>query len=177
VGKVCRMQSHCAIARITTPIGLVELTADDTVLTGVRIDPTDSGSNHIPAGHALLEAAAEQLQDWFAGKHKTFDLPLAPLATPRGEALRAGIAAIGYGETLTYGQLATQINSAPRAVGQACRRNPFPIIIPCHRVTSAGGQEFYSGGEGPRAKAWLIAFERGKAYPYGQEPHEQHRLF
>jgi methylated-DNA-[protein]-cysteine S-methyltransferase len=62
-------------------------------------------------------------------------------------------------------------------VGQACRRNPFPIIIPCHRVTSTSGREFYSGGEGPRTKAWLIAFEKGKPYPYSQEPHEQHRLF
>jgi methylated-DNA-[protein]-cysteine S-methyltransferase len=169
VGKVCRMQSHCAIARITTPIGLVELTADDTVLTGVRIDPKDSRSDHIPVGHRLLEAAAEQMRDWFAGNRKAFDLPLAPLATPRGEALRAGIAAIGYGETFTYGQLARQINSAPRAVGQACRRNPFPIIIPCHRVTSTSGQEFYSGGEGPRTKAWLIAFEQGKPYRYGSD--------
>jgi methylated-DNA-[protein]-cysteine S-methyltransferase len=169
VDKVCRMQSLCAIARIITPIGLVELTANDRVLTGVRIDPNDNNAGHIPTGHRLLGAAAEQIRDWFAGNRKAFDLPLAPLATPRGEALRAGIAAIGYGETLTYGQLATQINSAPRAVGQACRRNPFPIIIPCHRVTSTSGQEFYSGGEGPRTKAWLIAFEQGKPYRYGSD--------
>jgi methylated-DNA-[protein]-cysteine S-methyltransferase len=110
-----------------------------------------------------------QIQDWFAGKRKDFDLPLAPLSTPRGEALRAGIAAIVYGETLTYGELAARIGSAARAVGQACRRNPFPIIIPCHRVTSAGPQEFYSGGEGPRTKAWLIAFEQGKEYRYGSD--------
>jgi methylated-DNA-[protein]-cysteine S-methyltransferase len=163
------MQSLCAIARIITPIGMVELAADGAVLTGVRIDSADKGSGHVPAGHALLETAATQMHDWFAGKRKAFDLPLAPLATPRGEALRAGIAAIGYGETLTYGQLAAWIGSASRAVGQACRRNPFPIIIPCHRVTSAGAQEFYSGGEGPRTKAWLIAFEQGKEYRYGSD--------
>jgi methylated-DNA-[protein]-cysteine S-methyltransferase len=163
------MERISAIARIATPIGLVELTANDAVLTGVRIDPKDGSAGHIPAGHRLLEAAAAQVWDWFAGNCKAFDLPLAPLPTPRGEALRAGIAAIGYGETLTYGQLAARIGSAPRAVGQACRRNPFPIIIPCHRVTSTGGQEFYSGGEGPRTKAWLIAFEQGKAYPYGSD--------
>lgn len=163
------MQSLCAIARIATPIGLVELTALDHVLTAVRIDPSNNAPSYAPAGHALLEAGVMQIEDWFAGKRKGFDLPLAPLATPRGEALRAGIAAIGYGETLTYGQLAQQIGSAPRAVGQACRHNPFPIIIPCHRVTSAGAQEFYSGGEGSRTKAWLIAFEQGKPYRYGSE--------
>ena len=163
------MQSLCAIARIATPIGLVELTADDRALIGVRINPADKASSHIPAHHRLLQTAAIQMEDWFASKRKSFDLPLVPLGTPRGEALRAGIAAIGYGQTLTYGELAAQIGSAPRAVGQACRRNPFPIIIPCHRVTSTSGQEFYSGGEGPRTKAWLIAFEQGKAYRYGSD--------
>ena len=163
------MQSICAIARIATPIGVVEFTANDAALVGVRIDPVDKGPSHIPLGHGLLQTAAMQMEDWFAGKRKGFDLPLAPLSTLRGEALRAGIAAIGYGQTLTYGELAAQIGSAARAVGQACRRNPFPIIIPCHRVTSAGGQEFYSGGEGPRTKAWLIAFEQGKPYHYGSD--------
>lgn len=167
--KVCRMNRLCAIARIATPVGLVELTADDGVLKGVRIDPTKDSPNYAPAGHAVLEAGVMQIQDWFAGKRKGFHLPLAPLSTPRGEALRAGIAAIVYGETLTYGELAARIGSAARAVGQACRRNPFPIIIPCHRVASAGAQEFYSGGEGPRTKAWLIAFEQGKEYRYGSD--------
>jgi methylated-DNA-[protein]-cysteine S-methyltransferase len=128
VAKVCRMQSLCAIARIATPIGLVELTAGDAVLTAVRIDPSNNSPTYAPAGHALLEAGVMQIADWFAGKRRGFDLPLVPLTTPRGEALRAGIAAIGYGETLTYGALALRIGSAPRAVGQACRRNPFPII-------------------------------------------------
>jgi methylated-DNA-[protein]-cysteine S-methyltransferase len=163
------MERRYAIARIATAIGLVTLTADGSVLTGVRIDPNDNGVTDIPVGHMLLETAANQIQDWFAEKRKAFDLPLAPLRTERGEALRAGIATIGYGQTITYGELANQIGSAPRAVGQACRRNPFPIIIPCHRVTSAGSQEFYSGGEGPRTKAWLIAFEQGKAYRYGSD--------
>lgn len=167
--KVCRMQKISAIARIATPIGMVELTADDAVLISVRIDPLDNSPSHIPVEHKLLQTAATQMQDWFEGKRKDFDLPLAPLSTLRGQALRAGIAAIGYGETLTYGQLAAQLGSAARAVGQACKRNPFPIIIPCHRVTSTGAQEFYSGGEGPRTKAWLIAFEQGKPYRYGSD--------
>ncbi len=163
------MLSLCAIARIATPIGLVVLTATDAVLISVRIDPVNIGPSHIPAGHRLLETAAAQIQDWFAGKRKGFDLPLTPLNTQRGEALRTGIAAIEYGHTLTYGELAERIGSAARAAGQACRRNPFPIIIPCHRVTSAGIQEFYSGGEGQRTKAWLIAFEQGKPYRYGSD--------
>jgi methylated-DNA-[protein]-cysteine S-methyltransferase len=161
------MQSICAITRIATPLGLVQLTATDTHLIGVRIDPIDTGTRDVPRDHPLLQEAAAQIEDWFAGRRQAFDLPVMPATTPRGQALRAGIAAIGYGETLTYGQLAAHIGSSPRAIGQACRRNPFPIIIPCHRVTSAGAQEFYSGGNGPRTKAWLIAFERGQPYTYG----------
>ena len=163
------MQQFSAIARVKTPIGLVELSADASALTSVRIDPSDHRPGYIPAGNQLLECAVEQISEWFAGKRLSFDLPLITLSTVRGEALRAGIASIGYGQTITYGQLAAQIGSASRAVGQACRRNPYPIIIPCHRVTSAGAQEFYSGGEGPRTKAWLIAFEQGKAYDYGSD--------
>lgn len=170
------MQSFCAIARIATPIGVVELTADDHVLIGVRIDPSDHSHSNLPENHPLLRTAVAQMEAWFAGTRKDFDLPLAPLGSARGEALRVGIAAIGYGQTMTYGALAHKIGSAPRAVGQACRRNPFPIIIPCHRVTSAGSQEFYSGGEGPRTKAWLIAFEQGKAYRYCERPCAQPRL-
>ena len=163
------MQKICAIARIATPIGLVELSANDDALTGVRLDPSDRAPGHVPAGNPLLKQAAEQMHEWFLGKRQSFDLPLITLSTPRGEALRAGINGIAYGQTLTYGELAARIDSAPRAVGQACRRNPYPIIVPCHRVTSAGAEEFYSGGEGPRTKAWLIAFEQGKAYAYGSD--------
>ena len=159
------MERVCAIARIATPIGLVSLTADENVLTAVRIDTSESGPGSIPEKHPLLAAAAAQVEEWFAGRRKSFDLPLAPSGTPRGDALRAGIAAIGYGESLTYGELAQRIGSAARAVGQACRRNPFPIIIPCHRVTSAGTKEFYSGGNGVHTKRWLIDFEMNTLPP------------
>lgn len=169
MSKVCRMQSLCAIARIATSIGLVELTATEAVLTSVRIYPSDSSPTYVPANHRLLGTSVKQIEDWFAGARKDFDLPLLELPTPRGNALRAGIAAISYGETLTYSELANRLCSSPRAVGQACKRNPFPIIIPCHRVISAAGKEFYSGGDGPRTKAWFNAFERGEQYHYGSD--------
>jgi methylated-DNA-[protein]-cysteine S-methyltransferase len=95
------MQKISAIARIATPIGCVELRAGDGALTGLRIDPSDTGPSQVPAGHALLETAGRQLEEWFAGKRKGFDLPLVPLTSLRGETLRAGIAAIEYGQTLT----------------------------------------------------------------------------
>jgi methylated-DNA-[protein]-cysteine S-methyltransferase len=164
-----------AIAPVITPIGLIIVTAQNDVLTGLQIASRKTLSEPA-ADHPLLREATRQIEDWFAGKRSSFDLPLQPMPSPRGEALRAAIAAIPFGQTLTYGGLATKIGSAARAVGQACRRNPFPLIIPCHRVVSSGGTEFYSGGDGPRTKAWLTAFEQGKAYDYDTIPHEQHWL-
>jgi len=144
---------HAALA---TPIGLVRVHARDR-LESVTIVPD---GEEVAAATALLRAALEQLSDYFAGHRTAFDLPLAPSATPRGEALRAAMAAIPFGETRTYGEAAHRIGSSPRALGGACRRNPFPVIIPCHRVISASGAQFYSAGAGPSTKAWLLAHER-----------------
>lgn len=65
------------------------------------------------------------------------------------------------GETVTYGALARTHESAARAIGGVCRTNPFPIVVPCHRVVSAGKTDYYSAGTGPTTKAWLLAHERG----------------
>jgi len=89
-----------------------------------------------------------------------FTLALAPAATPRGRALRDGMVAIPYGDTASYGDLARRLGSAPRAVGQACARNPFPIVVPCHRVLGAGGAlGHYSAGDGAATKRWLLDHE------------------
>ncbi|HWL46290.1 MAG TPA: methylated-DNA--[protein]-cysteine S-methyltransferase, partial [Sphingomonadaceae bacterium] len=91
-----------------------------------------------------------------------FALPLSPAGTPRGPAHRAAIMAIGYGETASYGEVARAIGSSPRAVGQACARNPLPIIVPCHRVLGAGGAiGHYSAGDGIATKCWLLSHEKG----------------
>jgi methylated-DNA-[protein]-cysteine S-methyltransferase len=155
------MRSAIATARIESPIGTLTLSADDMHLRGVRIAGAAVCSARDPgeSGHPILAEACAQLRAWFAGKRQEFDLPLRPLDSPEGTALRAGIASIPFGETLTYGALAARTGSVPRAVGQACKTNSFPIIIPCHRVVSTSGPEYYSGGGGTRTKTWLIDFE------------------
>lgn len=147
-------------ARIATPIGAVTLWGDDHWLHGVTITPGDAVAPQ--AGTTSpVRAATDQLQAYFDGSSSDFDLPLSPLRSGRGMALRNGIAGVGYGQTISYGGLARQLGSGPRAVGQACRCNPFPIIIPCHRiVSSAGAPEHYSAGDGIATKAWLLAHER-----------------
>ncbi len=112
-----------------------------------------------PQNGALAECVA-QIDAYFAGTRQAFDLPLAPARSPRGAALRAAISAVPYGSTASYGQLARAHDSGARAMGQVCARNPFPIVVPCHRVTSSGNApEKYSGGDGVRTKAWLNAHE------------------
>ncbi|WP_213979559.1 methylated-DNA--[protein]-cysteine S-methyltransferase [Sphingomonas sp. dw_22] len=145
-------------ALIATPLGTIRIEGDDAQVTAVRIGAEDAAS---PGAAAAVREAAEQLEQWFAGERQDFTVPLAPAATPRGEELRAGLIAVGYGETLSYGALARQLGSSPRAIGQLCARNPFPILVPCHRVLGSGGAlGAYSAGEGPKTKSWLLEHER-----------------
>ncbi|MBO9621921.1 MAG: methylated-DNA--[protein]-cysteine S-methyltransferase [Sphingomonas sp.] len=145
-------------ALIATPVGPLRIEGDDAQVTGLWI----GGEGQAQAGSATaVRLAAEQLGQWFAGERRDFDLPLAPAGTPRGEALRAGLVAVPYGETLSYGALAEQLGSSARAIGQLCARNPFPIVVPCHRVLAGGGRlGHYSAGEGPATKSWLLEHER-----------------
>lgn len=156
-------------ARIATPIGIILIQGDDDRIDGIRIPARGEEANCLPTTHyrgkAVAEAAA-QLHAYFAGKLTRFDLPLAAAASPRGLALRNAIIGIPFGETLTYGALARLAQSAPRAIGQACARNPFPIIVPCHRVL-AGGDRLgaYSAGDGPATKRWLLDHESPNPQP------------
>lgn len=149
-------------ALIATPIGPIRIEGDDAQLDRILI-LADGGAER-RAGAEAVRRGAEQIAQWLAGERTDFDVPLARAATPRGEALRAGIVAIEYGTTISYGMLARQIGSSARAIGQACARNPFPIVVPCHRVLGAGGAlGHYSAGEGPATKLWLLDHERHHA--------------
>ncbi len=141
-----------------TPIGRVEVTGDEEQLYAIRIGPRQ-GTTRAASGGAVRRAR-EQIEAWFAGERIAFDLALAPAATARGAALRDGIVAVGYGETASYGALARLLASSPRAVGQACARNPFPLVVPCHRVLASGQLGAYSAGDGPITKQWLLDHER-----------------
>jgi methylated-DNA-[protein]-cysteine S-methyltransferase len=151
-------------AFLSSPIGAILLEDDGARLTSIRILPIGEAAadNHGPAPpDSLVAEAGRQLTAYFDGKTMAFDLPLAPAASARGQALRDAIAAIPSGETLSYGALARIAGSAPRAIGQACARNPFPIVVPCHRVTGAAGSiGHYSGGSGIITKRWLLDHER-----------------
>ena len=150
-----------AATMIATPIGPVLLEAEGDQLTGIRIGRSTPVQSDAPV---LIEAAG-QLQANFLGKLSSFDLPLAPAGTDRGPELRNAICSIGYGETASYGQLAALTGASARAIGRACATNAFPIIVPCHRVLAAGGAlGYYSAGDGPATKVWLLKHERAEGW-------------
>jgi methylated-DNA-[protein]-cysteine S-methyltransferase len=147
---------------IATPIGPVRIEAEGDLLTGIRIG---TGAEADAVDHALLRTAADQITAYFDGRLTRFDLPLAPAASERGPELRDAICGISYGETATYGALAERTGASARAVGQACAGNRFPIVVPCHRVLPTGGAlGFYSAGDGPATKVWLLRHERAEGW-------------
>ncbi len=111
-------------------------------------------------GSSLLEAAAMQVKDYFAGRQLTFDLPLSLRGTPFQVNVWQKLQRVPFGTTCTYGDLAIQINhpKAARAVGGANRQNNLPVLLPCHRITAAGGKLGGFGGR-PRLKVRLLAHE------------------
>jgi methylated-DNA-[protein]-cysteine S-methyltransferase len=152
-------------AVLHSPIGPILIIADGDHIASVTIGHDGPSGEDQP----LLREALAQLDAWFAGQLQHFDLPLTPSPTARGAIHREAIAAIGYGDTASYGELARRISSGPRAIGQACRRNPFPVIIPCHRVIGAGGTiGHYSGGAGIETKIWLLGHEQRHATSKGR---------
>ena len=108
----------------------------------------------------LLRAAAQQLEAYFSGALKVFDLPLAPAGTTFQQSVWKGMLRIPYGRTCSYADMARELDSGPRAIGGACARNPLPVIIPCHRVL-ASGQRIggYGSPGGLETKRFLLQLE------------------
>lgn len=147
-----------------TPIGLVRLAYarqnHDAVLTALasQISP------RVLLAPARLDDAVRQLDDYFAGRSLGFELPVdLRLAHGFRRAVLEHLPDVGYGRTVSYGQLAAQVGrpGAARAVGSACATNPLPLIIPCHRVVLGDGSPGgYVGG--PEIKRTLLNLEQDR---------------
>lgn len=146
-------------ASVSSPIGELGIAVDAGGLCRVHFEGSPPGRAEKPDG--VLAAAASQLTEYFEGTRTEFDLPLVIRSgTDFERRVWERIAAIGYGETATYGAIATHLGDpgAARAVGVACNRNPLPLVIPCHRVVGAGGKLVGFGGGLPR-KVHLLELE------------------
>lgn len=141
---------------LVTPFGPLTVFADQDGLVAVRWHDHPCGLSS-----PLLLHAIEELEAYFAGSLTRFTVPLNPTGTAFQRRVWRRLGAVAYANTIRYGDLARELATAPRAVAQACARNPLPIVIPCHRVVAAdGGLGGYSGAGGTNTKRALLALEQ-----------------
>jgi methylated-DNA-[protein]-cysteine S-methyltransferase len=160
-----------AYTTIDSPVGPLLLAATPKGLVRVAYDAEDHDrvlsllaqrlSPRVLRAPGRLDAAARELDEYFGGRRRVFDLPLdLSLSSGFRQLVQRRLPEIGYGQTRTYGQVAALVGNpkAVRAVGTACATNPLPVVVPCHRVLRADGTNGgYVGG--PAAKQALLSLE------------------
>ena len=152
----------------TSPIGLLSIVATDQYLFGIWVE----GQNHFERGlvadnieevktHPVLNQAISYLDDYFLGQNPSLsELPLAPIGTDFEKKVWSYLQEIPVGTTVTYGQIAKDLSVASaQAVGGAVGRNPWSILVPCHRVLGAN-KRLTGYAAGLERKAWLLNHER-----------------
>lgn len=144
---------------LDSPVGQLTLVMNNNQLTAILFENAS-----LPQGHhhpAPFQATIEQLQAYFAGELREFELPLAPQGTAFQLQVWEALRQIPYGETVSYGEVAQMIGKpkASRAVGAANGKNPLPIVIPCHRVIGGDGTLTGYGG-GLHIKKTLLELEQ-----------------
>jgi methylated-DNA-[protein]-cysteine S-methyltransferase len=151
--------THAAV--LSAPTFCIGICCGDDDITAIEyLEPCPEIAPRSP----LAREAVRQLRAWLDDPRFVFGLPLAPAGTHFQRRVWERIAAIPAGETRSYGELAAAIHSGPRAVGNACGANPYPIVVPCHRVIAAnqglGGFARQRGGFLLEIKQWLLQHER-----------------
>lgn len=147
---------------VATGQGLAAILWQDDDPKRVKLEPRARDDNH-----PILKATEAQLNDYFAGRLKRFDVPLDPKGTDFQKAVWTALLTIPFGETRSYGEIARQVGrpTAFRAVGAANGKNPISIIAPCHRVIGSNGTLTGFAG-GLQAKKLLLDLEGGQDRPW-----------
>lgn len=146
---------------VESPVGPLVLCSDGRALTGLHLPPAAAGRDwRRDDGAEPFAEARRQLAEYFAGKRRTFTVPLAPEGTEFQRRVWDALLEIPYGETRSYGDIARRVASPRgfRAVGLANGRNPIAIIVPCHRVIASDGTLGGYGG-GLERKRLLLRIE------------------
>jgi methylated-DNA-[protein]-cysteine S-methyltransferase len=152
------------LRRIDSPIGRIEIVGNGSAVVALSIE----GHGELPhdgydeLSDPVLDRAADQLTEYFAGTRTTFDVPITLHGTEFQRAVWARLRELEFGEVTSYGELglSTGRATAGRAVGGAVGANPVPILVPCHRVLAANSRiTGYSGGDGVPTKVWLLDHE------------------
>lgn len=148
-------------AILPAPFGALGVRIENTRLTTLEFLPP--GTRSVASTDPLVAQLAVELTAYYANPAHTFHLPLTPRGSPFRQRVWDALCQIPAGSTQTYGDIARQIGSAPRAVGQAVGDNPLPILIPCHRVIAAdgslGGFMHSRTGYSQDIKRWLLRHE------------------
>jgi methylated-DNA-[protein]-cysteine S-methyltransferase len=154
-------------AVVSAPGFSLGIHCNEDEITGIEFLEPRAALVPIAPKSLLAKEAVRQLRAWLKDSRHVFSLPLAPQGTPFQRKVWAGIAAIPVGKTKQYGELAATIGTGPRAVGNACGANPYPVVVPCHRVVAAGGANQGLGGFARQrggflldVKRWLLEHER-----------------
>ncbi len=154
---------------LQTPIGRLLVSCKGNKVTGLNLGMDNKKKHPIAATEIkglrshFAQTIKNQLNDYFDGSSACFTVDLLMQGTDYQKSVWQCISKIKWGETLTYGDIAEQLNSSARAVGNACRANPVPIIVPCHRVVSKSGIGGFAGqreGKNINVKTWLLEHER-----------------
>jgi methylated-DNA-[protein]-cysteine S-methyltransferase len=148
-----------ATAALQTEIGWIEVSADNDAITHLYwrgVQPQRLQSS------ALVKEAVKQLGAYFEKRLTRFDLPIAADGTGFARDVWEVMLSIPYGQTLTYGEVATRLQAPAQVVGQACGQNPIAIVIPCHRIVGTNWLGGYSSELGLSAKQYLLDLERGQ---------------
>lgn len=149
-----------ATTSIDSPVGKVSLAFDGNKLC--QLDIGKKATSHSPPEAGTFKKVHTQLDHYFTKRGFKFTIPVQLHGTDFQKRVWKALSQIPPGSTLSYGDLAKKLNSSPRAVGNACRANPIPIIIPCHRVVGKnglGGYDGKTGGSRLAIKKWLLEHE------------------
>ncbi len=147
-------------AKFKTPFGVLGIRCEADALTG--IDFLAASAKPQSPTTPFARKVCGELTAYFADPGFHFDLPLKAGGTEHQNRVWRAMCKIPPGRVRTYGDIAAELHSCPRAVGQACGNNPIPIVIPCHRVVSKsgmGGFMHHSGGRALDIKQWLLQHE------------------
>lgn len=131
-----------------TAMGNITVVCGDDGITAISFGG-NTGEHQVSGPHPLAAKAFEELEEYFQGKRREFDLPLNPAGTEFQKKVWEALRTIPYGETRSYGEIAVQVGNpkAFRAVGMANHKNPIAIMVPCHRVIGKNGSlTGYAGG-------------------------------
>ncbi len=149
---------------LKTPIGHVGIQCEQSKLKSIQF----LEQHIVPIPYQTLSdkvrKIAKSIEDFFANPQNISTIPHQLQGTPFQKKVWQALRKIPLGQTKTYGELAQELDTAPRAIGMACRHNPIPLVIPCHRVVAAnslGGFCGHTDGNKVAIKQWLLAHERG----------------